>query len=148
MTKKSWTWVVVSKNILKIIFTQNLGKIHPKLGEDSPILTNIIIHVSGQIIATSHDLKPQMVVKSKGNFLISGKSRLVKYYNLARCIPGTCFVNVLYFVAKKPSKKRAQTPIKTEVIWVPGTHIYASPPPKPTFCLVWTHALEILYIYM
>ena len=39
----------------------------------------------GQIIATSHDLfSPQMVVKSKGTPLISGKSRLVKYYNLAR----------------------------------------------------------------
>ena len=32
--------------------------LHPKLGEDSPILTNIIVDVSGQIIATSHDLTP------------------------------------------------------------------------------------------
>ena len=34
---------------------------------------------SGQIIATSHDLTP-----NGGSPLISGKSRLVKYYNLAR----------------------------------------------------------------
>ena len=39
---------------------------------------------SGQIIATSHDLGPQKVAFWKGNPLISGKSRLVKYYNLAR----------------------------------------------------------------
>ena len=39
---------------------------------------------SGQIIATSHEFSPQMVANSKGNPLISGKSGLVKYYNLAR----------------------------------------------------------------
>ena len=31
-----------------------------------------------------HEFSPQMVAKSKGNPLISGKPRLVKYYNLAR----------------------------------------------------------------
>ena len=41
-------------------------------------------NTSGQIIATSREFSPQMVVKSKGNPLISEKSRLVKYYNLAR----------------------------------------------------------------
>ena len=44
-----------------------------------------------KIIATSHD--PQMVVYSKGNPLISGKSRLVKYYILANMI---C-KNILWF---------------------------------------------------
>ena len=33
-----------------------------------------------------HDQNPQMVVKSKGNPLISGKPRLVKYYILARIV--------------------------------------------------------------
>ena len=37
---------------------------------------------------------PQMVVKRKGNGTpkLSGKSRLVKYYNLARKIQVPCFV--------------------------------------------------------
>ena len=41
---------------------------------------------SGQIIATSHDLTPNggLVREIPWNPLISGKSRLVKYYNLAR----------------------------------------------------------------
>ena len=39
--------------------------------------------ISGQIIATSHDLGPQKVAFWKGNgTLISGKSRLVKYYSI------------------------------------------------------------------
>ena len=42
--------------------------------------------MSGQIIATSHDRFPPKWWFSKGNPLISGKSRLVKYYNLARYI--------------------------------------------------------------
>ncbi len=44
------------------------------------------IKEAGQIIATSHDLTPNggLVWFSKGNPLNSGKSRLVKYYNLAR----------------------------------------------------------------
>ena len=42
--------------------------------------------VSGQIIATSNDLGPPNGGDCKGNPLISGKSRLVKYYNLTRCI--------------------------------------------------------------
>ena len=42
-------------------------------------------HVSGQIIATSHDLTPNGGLVREIP-LISGKSRLVKYYNLARCI--------------------------------------------------------------
>ena len=44
-------------------------------------------HLSGQIIATSRtDLGPQKVAFWKGNPLISGKSRLVKYYNLGRFV--------------------------------------------------------------
>ena len=39
---------------------------------------NTILHYSGQIIATSHDLGPQNVAFWKGNPIISGKS-LVKY---------------------------------------------------------------------
>ena len=46
--------------------------------------TNQYFMESGQLIATSHEFSPQMVVKSKGNPLISGKPRLVKYNNLAR----------------------------------------------------------------
>ena len=53
----------------------------------------VYIYIScGQIIATSHDLGPQKLAKWQGNPLISGKSlisrksRLVKYYNLARII--------------------------------------------------------------
>ena len=44
-------------------------------------------HYSAQIIATSHDLSPQRLAQ-EGNPLISGKSRLVKDYNLARMIGG------------------------------------------------------------
>ena len=41
--------------------------------------------VSGQISSRPHTTDfPQMVVNCKGNPLISGKPRLVKYYNLAR----------------------------------------------------------------
>ena len=48
-----------------------------------PTEDEAISDVSGQIIATSHD-RPQKVVKQlrKGTPLISGKSRLVKSYNL------------------------------------------------------------------
>ena len=44
------------------------------------------VNESDQIIyiATSHDLGPQNVAFWKGNPLISGKSRLVKYCNLVR----------------------------------------------------------------
>ena len=41
---------------------------------------------SGQIIATSHDLTPNGGLVGEIP-VISGKSRLVKYYNLARYIP-------------------------------------------------------------
>ena len=44
------------------------------------------MHVSGQIIATSHDLTPNGGLV-RDHPLISGKPRLVKYNNLARCIP-------------------------------------------------------------
>ncbi len=40
--------------------------------------------VSGQIIATSHDLTPNGGLVREMGPLISGKLRLVKYYNLAR----------------------------------------------------------------
>ena len=40
--------------------------------------------VSGQIIATSNDLTPNGGLVIKGIPFISGKSRLVKYYNLPR----------------------------------------------------------------
>ena len=48
------------------------------------VLANV--HKSGQIIATSHDLTShgRVVGDPALNGLISGKSRLVKYYNLAR----------------------------------------------------------------
>ena len=44
------------------------------------------IHISGQIIVTSHDLTPNCGLVREMGPLISGKSRLVKYYNLTRCI--------------------------------------------------------------
>ena len=49
-----------------------------------------IHHMDGQIIATSHEFSPQMVVWwfSKGDPLISEKSRLVKYYHLVRFLDG------------------------------------------------------------
>ena len=37
---------------------------------------------SGQIVAASHDLTPILLAFWKGNPLISGKSRLVKYYSI------------------------------------------------------------------
>ena len=45
-------------------------------------------HWSGQIIATSHDLTPNGGLVREMGPLISGKSRFVKYYNLARLIVG------------------------------------------------------------
>ena len=41
--------------------------------------------ISGQIIATSHVVSPQKVAGERKSPAISGKSRLVKYYDLARC---------------------------------------------------------------
>ena len=41
-------------------------------------------HESGQIIATSHDLTVNGGLVREMGPLISGKSRQVKYYNLAR----------------------------------------------------------------
>ena len=43
-----------------------------------------IPHLSGQIIATSHDLTPNGSSVREIPLYISGKSRLVKYHNLAR----------------------------------------------------------------
>ena len=43
-------------------------------------------NLAGQIIATSHDRFPQKGSFLEGKSSISGKSRLVKYYNLARKI--------------------------------------------------------------
>ena len=72
----------------------NVGKytIHGWYGKKSATLTHrnefFAWKLGGQfILATSHDRKTrQMVVNCKGNGTpaISGKSRLVKYYNLAR----------------------------------------------------------------
>ena len=52
-----------------------------------------ISHDSGQIIAT-HDLTPNggLVLEIPWNPLISGKSRLVKYYNLARWFNGSMVI--------------------------------------------------------
>ncbi len=67
-------------------------------------------------IETSHDrFTPQKEGKSPA---ISGKSRLVKYYNLARYI---------YLEPVCPGwtlEKKAELPIKTRVIWVPGIYTY------------------------
>ena len=49
--------------------------------------------VSGQISSRPHTTDfPQKVAFWKGNPLISGKSRLVKYYNLARWFVNVCHV--------------------------------------------------------
>ena len=50
----------------------------------SPRYPKVEHNKSGEIIATSPDLGPQKVAFWKGHPLISGKSRLVKYFNLAR----------------------------------------------------------------
>ena len=42
------------------------------------------VHESGQILMTSHHLTPNGGLVREMGPLISGKSRLVKYYNLAR----------------------------------------------------------------
>ena len=47
-------------------------------------------------LATSHDLGPQKVAFRKGNPLISGKSKLVKYYNLTRCMEYIYILYILY----------------------------------------------------
>ena len=70
------------------------------MGVTNHLLTGMILqvgggfkHVSGQIIATENTADfPQMVVNCKGDVLISGKSRLVKYYNLARCFSYTPYL--------------------------------------------------------
>ena len=62
---------------------QRLGGFHRDLFDE------LINQLSGQIIATSHDRFPPnsgLVREIGPNPLISGKSRLVKYYNLARTL--------------------------------------------------------------
>ena len=54
-------------------------------------------HGSGQIIATSHDLTPNGGF-STGNPLISGKPRLMKYYNLPRWVETIFPYNCQVFV--------------------------------------------------
>ncbi len=74
------TWIHAS--ILRHVYIHILYfvQVHAPTYLDSSM--HIYIYISGQIIATSHDL----MSKGTGNPLISGKSRLVKYYNLARYI--------------------------------------------------------------
>ncbi len=58
---------------------------------------------SGQIIATCHTTDfPQKVAVWKGNPLISGKSRLVNYYNLARNIGGVWWLTILWIIGHLP----------------------------------------------
>ena len=80
-----------------------------------------LVDPSGQIIATSHEFSPQMVVKSKGNPLISGKPRLVKYYNLAQ-IP-------IVFIMKK---NHPPTSNLTSLVFELG-RIPAHPHPDPDY---------------
>ena len=50
----------------------------------------ILVKCSMFLVKLARDLTRPIYPKwwfSKGNLLVSGKSRLVKYYNLARCIP-------------------------------------------------------------
>ena len=51
---------------------------------------------AGQIIATSHDLAQKVAEEGKYP-LISGKSRLVKYYNLARYKANACGYDAVQF---------------------------------------------------
>ena len=67
--------------------------------DDHPIETGFfktaMLGLMGQIIAMSHDLGPQKVSFWKG-IPFSGKSRLVKYYNLARMCIYTYIYNYIY----------------------------------------------------
>ena len=60
---------------------------HPEAEQSYNLCLDILkCHQSVQIMATSHDQKPQKVAEVSGDPLISRISRLVKHYNLARLI--------------------------------------------------------------
>ena len=65
----------------------------PKLFFD--ITTMHGLYSSGQIIATSHDLTPNGGLVREIPLFISGKPRLVKYYNLARFMEHTRYGRIL-----------------------------------------------------
>ena len=72
-------WLNICKNLQ--VYRMQCDDVYIYIYSDVPIYIS-----SGQIIATSHDLTrphPKWWF-SKGNPLISEKSRLVKYYNLGR----------------------------------------------------------------
>ena len=100
--------------------------------------------LSGQIIATSHDLTPNgglvreipfvstghhgrllftaptsgVTFGRKGNPLISGKSRLVKYYNLPRFIPFCLVTGIIPLILKdQPLAEQSQCNIIEYVCW-------------------------------
>ena len=55
----------------------------------------LLVYFSGQIRSRPHTTDfPQKVAFWKGHPLISGKIRLVKYYNLARFFQGFFFANL------------------------------------------------------
>ena len=59
------------------------------------VLLDSVVESSDQIIATSHDLTPNGSGLEEKSPAISGKSRLVKYYNLARILDFMDFGNIL-----------------------------------------------------
>ena len=63
------------------------------------------LHVAGQNIATSHDLDPQKIAKEGKSPYFRAVRRLVKYYNLSRCLSllSIFFSGNFWCVAKKHS---------------------------------------------
>ena len=71
--------------------------------------------MSSQSIATSHDLTPKGSF-NKGNPLISGKSRLVKYSNLARHVEPlscSCYLQKHIELQLAGIVRKGHTPSKT-----------------------------------
>ena len=120
---------------------------------------NTILHYSGQIIATSHDLGPQNVAFWKGNPIISGKS-LVKYYFIW---PDYCLavatetnfpVKMVRFVhwkwwiddsidgvhTLKPPKSIDRSLIWSSIHWIPASWTY------DRYAYEWLYMIYILYI--
>ena len=89
-----WPWFQLatlcqrSSKAIRLIRSKPFGENQPNspltvIGAKIPVEGHLQKHFPGQIIATSHDLTPNGGLVREIP-LISGKSRLVKYYNLAR----------------------------------------------------------------
>ena len=67
-----------------------------------------VLNLFGQISSRPHTTSPYKVAFWKGNPLISGKSRFVKYYNLARCILKISVYICILLMVKKSSRDSHQ----------------------------------------